>query len=162
MCVKPHEVIDMKKIALVSAVIIVLLCLVSCDNNENLQESNKLNYGSFLRLLDENGFSYEEMSEETVDNSFLSVSRKPISIGDELISIYEYNSNEAMEEDSQYIDKGGFSINCPGKSVQISWASLPHFFKKDLIIVNYVGEDKQILAFLKENLGDRFAGYGEY
>jgi len=65
-----------------------------------------------------------------------------------------------MEKDSTYIDKGGCSISMPGKEVNISWVSLPHFYKKGTLIINYVGEDVQILEFLNKNYGAEFAGYG--
>ena len=80
---------------------------------------------------------YEVITSEIDNDSFLSVPRKPILIGDEIISVYVYESNKDMEQDSKYIGKDGCSIFRPGNSVEISWVSLPHFFKKDTLIINY-------------------------
>jgi len=120
------------------------------------------------------GFCYIEIDRSTIGESFLSVSQKPIYIGDEhlnyepvndelleqfeIITIYQYFSIEAMETDASYIDKSGFSINPPGKGINISWVSYPHWFKSGLVIVQYTGENQRILDFLRSNL-EYFAGY---
>ncbi|MCL2766756.1 MAG: hypothetical protein FWD21_03630, partial [Peptococcaceae bacterium] len=90
----------------------------------------------------------------------LSVAVRYLLIGDEVLAIYEYSSKKAMESDADSIDKSGFSVSFPDRSTQVSWVSDPYFFKKDLIIVNYVGTDESIISFLKENFGDQFAGHG--
>jgi hypothetical protein len=128
--------------------------------NELLSETDDIvNYKILLALLEANGFSYEEVGTSSIAESFLSVSSKPVYIGDDLLVIYEYDSNEAMESDSSYIDKSGFSIMLPDKGVEISWVSDPYWFYKDFIIVNYVGENVQIINFLHETLSF-FAGHG--
>lgn len=144
----------MKRIVLVF-ISVTLLLLTSCSQKPTNRESD---YTAFLNLLSENKLQYEEA--EVDEDSFLSVPRKPVLIGDEIISIYEYASNDDMEEDSKYIDKGGCSISVPGKFAEISWVSCPHFFKKDTLIIQYIGEDEQILGLLNENYGAEFAGYG--
>ena len=114
-------------------------------------------YAIFLSLLDENGFQY---SEEKVDtDSYLSVDRKPIWIDDEIISVFEYESNAAMEEDAAGIDKDGCIISNQGRKTIIDWVSTPYFFKKDTLIISYVGKYERILDFLNKNYGNAFAGY---
>ena len=135
--------------------LVTFITLTSCSKKPSV---DGVEYSKFLNLLTDSGFQYTEG--ELDDSSFLSVSRKPILIGDGIISIYEYESNEEMEKDSRYIGQDGYSISCPGKSVDIDWVSRPHFFKKGTLIINYVGEDEQILKFLNENYGAQFAGYG--
>lgn len=144
----------MKKIVLLF-MLITLLTLTSCSEKPSEAGAE---YTDFLNLLTDSGFQYTEG--ELDASSFLSVTRKPILIGDGIISIYEYESNEDMEKDSGYIGQDGSSISCPGKSANIDWVSQPHFFKKGTLIINYVGEDEQILKFLNENYGAQFAGYG--
>jgi hypothetical protein len=142
---------------------ILFLCIAiiffSGCTKKPIKIDNALNNILFLELLESNGFIYEKINETSVNDSFLSVSTKHIRIDDELLAIYEYASNEAMENDSKYISKNGFSIIHPSKSVEISWIADPYFFKKDLIIVNYCGNNSRIINFLKENFGDNFAGH---
>lgn len=132
-----------------------LLLLSSCAKDT---KESKSDYAAFLGLLTENEFQYTE--EKPNADSFLSVEQKPIFIGEEIISIYEYNSTQEMEKDSAYIDKDGCGISRPGEEVKIDWISSPHFFKQDTLIINYVGEDELILKFLTENYGAEFAGAG--
>lgn len=144
----------MKRIVLIF-ISVTLLLLTACSQETTNNESD---YTAFLNLLNADEFQYTEA--EVDNDSFLSVPRKPVLIGNEIISIYEYASNEDMEKDSKCIDKGGCSISVPGKSVEISWASYPHFYKKNTLIIQYTGEDEHILELLNKNYGAEFAGYG--
>lgn len=63
-----------------------------------------------------------------------------------------------MEKDASYVSPDGFSYKTGFKNVSISWISKPHFFKRDNIIVLYVGEDKDIINHLENLLGKQFAG----
>lgn len=140
---------------LMFAILTALLLLSSCTKDTKETQSD---YAAFLGLLTENEFQYTEEKPDT--DSFLSVERKPIFIGDEIISVYEYKSTQEMEKDSTYINPDGYGISRPGSEVRIDWVSLPHFFKKDTLIINYVGEDELILKLLTNNYGAEFAGNG--
>lgn len=144
----------MKKLVILS-LLTALFLFTSCSHQSS--ESNS-DYTAFLKLLTEHNFSYTQ--EEIDTSSYLSVSRKPVMIGDEIISVYQYDSIEDMEKDAAYIDQGGCSISTPEKQIQISWSSFPHFFKKGTLIINYVGENEEILNLLNESYGPEFAGYG--
>jgi len=122
-----------------------------------------MDYAAFIRLLETNGFAFTETQDETA-HSLLSIQQRSIFIGDELISVYEYDSTEAMLEDASAISPNGASIRRPAQGddllmTNVSWASDPYWFKSTRIIVNYAGEDTRIIEFLKENL-DFFAGHG--
>ena len=143
----------MKRVIVVFLVSVMAL-LGSCAQSDNRTTSN---YDDFIQSLTENGFQYSE--EEPDTDSFLSVARRPLWIGDDIISVYEYESNSAMEADAACIDKSGFSIDLPDRGAKISWVSNPYFFKKDKMIINYVGVNEQILVFLGESFGKPFAGH---
>jgi len=131
-----------------------MFLLISC---KQVDSKSSPDYAAFLTVLEKNGFQYTKG--DTDAESFLSVERRPVWIGDEIISIYEYATNNEMEVDAAYIDRGGCSISVPGKMVKISWVSYPYFFKDGRIIINYVGENEEILEFLYSNYGKPFAGY---
>jgi hypothetical protein len=44
------------------------------------------------------------------------------------------------------------------RTMQISWTGTPHFFRKERVIVIYVGEDQAVLDHLTEALGPQFSG----
>jgi len=123
--------------------------------------SGFLNYETFLSLLEANGFSFEETGESY---GLLSVTPRVLSLGDEFLTIYEYDSREAMEFDSSAVGRGGSSIEFPpdedgyGVITNFTWPSPPYWFKRDLLIVLYVGEDEKMIEFLAENL-EFFAGW---
>jgi len=147
----------MKQYFLISSIIICIM-LSACGGEPYTNED----YTAFLALLNENGFQYTE-GELDFEHGFLSVARKPLLLEDgQLISVYVYKTNEAMENDSTNICKYGFAISRKEGDqllqTQISWVSIPHFFKGGTLIINYVGEDERILNFLTENYGVAFAG----
>ena len=143
----------------VCLLVFTVLALTACTDKKDDATVGQLgDYDAFLASLTETGFRYNEDKPDT--DSFLSVTRKPIWIGDEIISIYEYESSAAMEADAAGIDNSGFSISSQGKHTNVSWVSNPYFFKKDTLIINYVGENDDIIRFLSSKFGTPFAGYG--
>ncbi len=83
----------------------------------------------------------------------------------------ETETNSGMEstvEDIGYIDESG---NCVimadtdgeiASMTNIDWASVPHYYLYDNMIVQYVGLDEEILALLSEFCGEQFAGGNHY
>ena len=138
-------------IVLCMAAVFLSGCIGSTDDAEAAGTDEILNYATFLELLEANGFSFEEKPVEFGLRRF-------VLIGDEQLTILDFWSNEAMEEHVNRIGLDGFSFGCP-ENLMISWVGPPHWFKRDLIIVHYVGENKQIIDFLTKNL-DLFAGMG--
>jgi len=118
-----------------------------------------MDYAAFLELLAKDGFSFVEHEKAPAEHSILSVGYTTIYIDGKSITIYEYVSNALMETDSDYIDKSGHLISFPDRDIENTYISYPHFFKKDKIIVRFIGADERILKFLKTNLGGAFAGY---
>ena len=118
-----------------------------------------MSFLTFLELLKGNGFIYDDIIDGAQGlDGILSDNAKTIILGDEIISVYEYNSNEEMEMDAGYISTDGFGITSPNSGVQISWVSTPYWFKSDMIVVLYVGENNKIIDFLLETFGQPFAG----
>ena len=79
----------------------------------------------------------------------------------EHLSAYIYKNNESARKDAAYVDSGSCSYNKPGKSVEVSWAGMPHLFQADNLIVLYVGDDTTVLAALRSIYGEQFAGFDE-
>ena len=129
----------------------------------------KLNYTAFLELLEANGLMFEESENFFV--GYMGANARAVRIGDETLIVYKYDTNEEMEYSASNIDRSGTSImrswsrndGSHSSGVEITWATPPYWFKKDLIIVLYSGgEDQRIIEFLKEIFGDNFAGYGRW
>ena len=55
-----------------------------------------------------------------------------------------------MKKDAKKIDSHGSSYMNGSKVVKVNWISFPHFYKKDNIIIQYVGEDDNIYSDLED------------
>jgi len=165
----------MAKAALIVPILILLCMLASCNN-----EKEGTGYAGFLELLTESGFMYSEL-ETPIVREFSAAETKPIKVWAEgefvydfdpndpsereefsaaLVRrglwIYEFDSNEQMESNSALVSSDGYNIG--GRNY--SYIGRPRFFKRDRIIVVYQGENEQIINFLRDTLGEKFAGVG--
>ena len=142
----------MKKSGTVLLLLITVLLLLGCS-----KEFSEATYNRLLTELREMGYDVDAKS---VQVDILQGQRRWLTIDEtENISVYLYESPGKMEKDASYIDEGGSSYRNGESSVEISWVSLPHFYRKDNIIVLYVGEDAHIISALEEIMGDQFAGH---
>lgn len=143
-----------KKIILILLLLITTISLFGCS-----KQISETAYNDLITNLEKMDFS---IIAEDVEEDILQGQRKWLTINEkENITVYLYESNEMMEEDASYIHEGGISYNNGKNDIKISWVSYPHFFKKDNIIVLYVGEDLEIINALEEIVGLQFAGYTE-
>ena len=117
-----------------------------------------MDFATFLELLELNGFLYEEGQElpgGTI-SSPLSVIQKVVYVDSERIRVEIYDSTEVMERASALI--GITCVASPDEpdlpTFQVTWVpeASPRWFKRDLIIVFYSGNDSRIIDFLVENL----------
>ena len=93
-----------------------------------------------------------------VQESFLPTERKRMIIDNKALDIYLFSNNKKMENEAKHIDNGGSAYSNGSKSIDVSWPSPPHFYKRGSIIVQYIGENEKILSDLKDILGEHFAG----
>lgn len=88
----------------------------------------------------------------TSTNSPLNTDLNRIDFGNgNILSVYEYENNAAMEEDALLVNIDG-SIK-GGKYP----SDTSHFFKRGKIMVNYIGNDQEMLDILTLILSDEFA-----
>jgi hypothetical protein len=67
--------------------------------------------------------------------------------------VFEYPSQTRADSDASKISPTGSPIGLS----QISWMDTPHFYKRDRLIVLYVGHSAEILKPLEAVLGPPFA-----
>lgn len=110
----------------------------------------------FKKAIGEEGYSFEIQDAE---DDFLQTTRKRMIIQDIEIDMYLFNSDKDMEKEAAYIDDSGCGYNNGSIILKVSWISTPHFYKKGSLIVQYVGEDQNMISSLEEILDQQFAGY---
>ena len=142
-------------IAISAAMLLFATALFGCSPAGDL-----FDHAGFVALLEANGFAFEQLDE---GEGLLSGCHRVLSLGKELLSIYAYRTSRAMERNAGYVCRGGSTITLSRsrlsrQTLHISWVSTPHWFKRDTIIVRYVGKNQDIIDFLSEHL-TFFAGH---
>ncbi len=90
----------------------------------------------------------------TIDQPFFSVVGQTILVNRENVQVFEYLTQEEANEDASNVSPDGHSI---GLSMPL-WVESPHFYKKEKIIVLYVGDDPLTIELLESVVGIQFAG----
>jgi hypothetical protein len=91
---------------------------------------------------------------DSVMQDFFSPDGNIIKVNGADVQVFEYESADAMENESSQVAPDGGSI---GTSM-VSWMDAPHFYKTGRIIALYVGSDQTILDLLEMVIGLQFAG----
>lgn len=145
---------SIRQILLITLSLLILTTLISYDNKENSKSTFGIN--QFTKQMKSKNYTFKL---KDVQKDFLPTTRKMMVIDKDTIFIYLYNNDKEAAADSKRIDIMGCSYQNGGKSVQVSWISFPHFYRKGSIIVQYVGINEKIISDLKDILGKQFAGY---
>lgn len=85
---------------------------------------------------------------------FLSGSGYMVSVNGQNVQVFEYPNSKSARADADKISSDGSTI---GNSM-VSWVDTPHFYKKERVIVIYIGRDAKTLDLLTKTLGSQFAG----
>jgi len=128
--------------------------LVGCSRENNSQ--NTFSIEQFENAMKDRGYNFEI---KDVQQDFLPTTRKRMIIDDKAIDIYQFSNDKKMETEASRIASDGCSYSNDSKTVNVTWVSLPHFYKKGSLIIQYIGEDEIIISDLKDILGEQFVGY---
>jgi hypothetical protein len=90
----------------------------------------------------------------SVEQPFFSVKGKVISLYGDHVQIFEYRNSARADSDAALVSADGRTVG----TTKPHWLGPPHFFKKDRLIVLYLGDDAKILQALESRLGRQFAG----
>lgn len=115
-------------------------------------EGKVKDYSSLITAIKSRGLLVDEI--EIIDDSFFSVPIKVISVSGIDLQVYEFNTKSDMETSMKIVSSDGTEI---GLSI-IRWMDVPHFYSQDQIIVQYIGQNPEILNLLDSLLGKQFAG----
>lgn len=137
-------------------IIIILISSIGCNNIDNVE--NQFDLEKFKSEIENKGYNFTIEDCDDNDIRFLNEDCKYMTIGDNTISIYIYKDNLTMEEDCKNINPRGFGYEGNGTYISFSWMSEPHFYKKGILIVNYVGENEKLISDLEDIMGQQFAG----
>lgn len=89
-----------------------------------------------------------------VEQPFFSVTGKMIKVHGEDVQVFQYADAAAVEAEAAPIARDGMTVG----TKKIFWVGAPHFFKKEKLLVLYVGDNPKVLKALAALLGRQFAG----
>lgn len=148
-----------KKRSILGILLLTGLLLVSgCTKSKpQLTEDNEKDLANMITYLEDQGY---ESSVEEADSDIFPGIRMRIKIESEVLEVYLYKNPTVLEEVASGIGKDGSSYQNKTKTkvIEISWVSEPHFFKRNTMMVQYIGENENILKLLTSYLGPQFSG----
>jgi|SRR3989344_481900 len=115
------------------------------------QETNQ--YNKLVKDLEENGAKVEIVGDYQ-HVSFSAPIKKHIRIEGDSVFVFEYENVDSTELDASKIS--GDASRMAG-SIMV-WFKPPHLYKKNEMIVLYLGDNEKVINFLEEVLGEQFAG----
>jgi hypothetical protein len=146
---------NLKKFHLLLVMILsILLIFPGCSTSNLVKETYDLD--QFVNELKSKKLKPEVIDIEEIT---LHTEAKRVNLKDEELTVYIFESSDAMEKASKGIDPMGSKIDNGSSTMFVSWSSKPHWYKKGSIIVLYVGENKEIISDLNSIFGRRFAGH---
>lgn len=89
-----------------------------------------------------------------ISQPFFSVKGQKITVNGDEVQVFEYLDAVAADAEAALISPDGSSIG----TTMINWVTSPHFYRKDKLIVLYVGDATAIVNVLETVLGPQFSG----
>jgi hypothetical protein len=100
----------------------------------------------------------------SVPGTRLAVSGTPLKLPAEIVS-FNYDDTDlgrdgrrVAEQEARMVAPDGTRANTPTGTVTATHAGPPHLFRRERVIVLYVGDDPEVLRALRELVGAQFAG----
>ncbi|MGO1470417.1 MAG: hypothetical protein ACTHW2_10390 [Tissierella sp.] len=152
----------MKKIVLFILLVFITISQYGCTKDDSYNgykepiEENQ--YKMLIKNLEDRDFNVEEKDGNNLEDHILRGKPKWIKIKGDHIYIYLYEDNEKMEADISNLSEDGFTYSNNEKGITMDWIYPPHYFKKENMVVLYVGEDMEIINALEDILGSKFIG----
>ncbi|MEX0761122.1 MAG: hypothetical protein WD208_10855 [Dehalococcoidia bacterium] len=127
------------------------------DPNRMVDSGVKIeDYDALLELLEARDYAVERGDD--VDTMFDRRAKELIVNGEELM-VYEFATQEDAREWASRIGRDGDTITFPeGGQAIVDWIAPPHFYLRDTVAVQYVGEDDLLVSALQGAFGPQFAG----
>lgn len=89
-----------------------------------------------------------------ISQPFFSIKGQKITVNGDDVQVFEYPDAVAADAEAALVSPDGSSIG----TTMVNWVASPHFYKKDKLIVLYVGDTTAIINVLVAVLDPQFAG----
>jgi hypothetical protein len=164
----------MKRLAILFSLFILLLVLTGltgCGQQSTLtaagnvipspSKKHEMDYTTLITALRNAGAN--PIRTGNVSQPFMSVEGRLIKVSGEQLQVFEYANSTDANSAASHISHDGSTFTTSsnggsGSSAVVDWVMPPHLYKKDKIVVIYVGTNGKIMQLLTNVLGKQFAG----
>lgn len=120
------------------------------DPDETLQKP--LDLPGLIKALQQAGATVEKGDE--VHQPFFSVEGRILQVNREDVQVFSYRDEASARREASLVSADGGTIG----TTAVAWMGPPHFYRKGLLIVLYVGNTASVKDALESALGPQFAG----
>lgn len=141
---------NVRDVASMKASLIGVMIAAACST---APQAEGLTAASLAAALREAGFTVRDAG--LVEQPFFGVPAHVYVVNEEDVQVYEFGSASEAEQAAAQVDARGSTIG----TTKMSWMAPPHFFRRDRLVVNYLGSTDRTLRELERLLGPQFAGH---
>jgi len=127
-------------------------CLLLAAAGTAAQAAQAAGYASFLRSLRAESTSIRQEGE--VEQPFFSTKGRLIGLYGDHVQVFEYPSGAKADAQAALVSPDGRTVG----TTKPHWLGTPHFYKKERLLVLYLGDNPKVLKALEARLGRQFAG----
>ncbi len=139
-------------------ILFLTILIVACAAPENqFQEGDGTATIEFVDRLRSTGASVEVGQKGSLDDCF-GIGSQILTVNGQTVQVFEYSSIKDVKDIANSISSDGYNIGHGGMICHIDWVDTPYFYKRNLLVVLYVGSDPSILQLLENVVGKPFAG----
>lgn len=144
-----------QSVGAMAVVLVVLLALAGCAHGTPAGPSGSMSADSLRRDLQAQGLTVTSSGSAPADAfPFFTVRATRLMVGSEAVNVFEYATAGLAAGDAATVAPSGSPIG----TSQVMWISPPRFYRKDRLVVLYVGTDLTVARALEAVLGKAFAG----
>ncbi len=77
-----------------------------------------------------------------------------IEVHGEDVQVFQYSNAAAADAQAALVSRDGGAVG----TTKVHWMGPPHFYKKEKLLVLYIGDNEKMLKTLEAVLGRQFAG----
>jgi hypothetical protein len=89
-----------------------------------------------------------------IEQPFLSVKGRLIKVDGEEVQVFQYPNARLADTQAARVSRNGRTVG----TAKVHWLGPPHFYKREKLLVLYIGQNDQVLNALEAMLGHQFAG----
>ena len=149
----------MKRCLLSLALLLFVAALLTgCDlhsNSDVFTENDDDPVGDLIMDLRSTGADVERSG--NVSQPFFSVEGHLLTVNSETVQVFAYATVDEANAEAAGISPDGSSFHREGSATIVTWIGPPHFYRRDALLVLYVGVSSEVVEALEEVLGSQFA-----